>query len=104
MPIADEVRAERGGAAACALDARSTDAHVFEDFGLAPVRVINGRTVPAPARVRVAGITQAALKRGFDIAFAFAVLLVTLPLVALVALLIRIDSRGPVFYRAERVG
>src|SRR4051794_7116395 len=106
MPIADDVRAERGGATACAIDARPTDAYAYasEDFTLAPARVIDGRTVPAPRRVRVAGIMQAALKRGFDVAFASAVLIATLPLVALVALLIRLESRGPVFYRAQRVG
>jgi lipopolysaccharide/colanic/teichoic acid biosynthesis glycosyltransferase len=32
------------------------------------------------------------------------VLLATLPLIAIVSLLILVDSRGPVFYRAERVG
>jgi sugar transferase (PEP-CTERM system associated) len=43
-------------------------------------------------------------KRCFDIAFALALLLLTLPLMALTALLVVLDSRGPVFYRQERVG
>ena len=36
--------------------------------------------------------------------FALALLLFTLPLMLLTALLIVLDSKGPVFYRQERVG
>ncbi|CAM4007370.1 sugar transferase [Tsukamurella strandjordii] len=43
-------------------------------------------------------------KRAFDIVFALAALLFTLPLTVAVAIAIKIDSRGPLFYRAERVG
>ena len=44
------------------------------------------------------------VKRGVDIAVAAAALLVLSPLWLLIALLIKLDSRGPVFYRQERVG
>ena len=43
-------------------------------------------------------------KRCFDIGLALALLLFTLPLMLLTALLIVLDSKGPVFYRQERVG
>ena len=43
-------------------------------------------------------------KRCFDIVLALALLLFTLPLMLLTALLIVLDSKGPVFYRQERVG
>jgi exopolysaccharide biosynthesis polyprenyl glycosylphosphotransferase len=43
-------------------------------------------------------------KRCFDIGFALALLLFTLPLMAATALLIVLDSKGPVFYKQERVG
>jgi exopolysaccharide biosynthesis polyprenyl glycosylphosphotransferase len=43
-------------------------------------------------------------RRGVDIALSVLLLLFTLPLMLLVAFLIRIDSAGPVFYRQERVG
>ena len=43
-------------------------------------------------------------KRSFDIAFAGAGLCLALPLLPLVALLIKIDSRGPVFYAQHRIG
>ena len=47
---------------------------------------------------------EAAIRRAFDIAVSLALLLLTLPLLLLTALAIKLDSRGPVFYRQERVG
>jgi lipopolysaccharide/colanic/teichoic acid biosynthesis glycosyltransferase len=44
------------------------------------------------------------IKRLFDLAAATAGLLVLAPLLVLVALWIKLDSPGPVFYRQERVG
>ena len=43
-------------------------------------------------------------KRLFDIAVSGLLLLLTLPLMVITALLIRLESRGPVFYAQERVG
>ncbi len=47
---------------------------------------------------------QPGLKRGLDILISLLLLPLTLPLLPLIALLIRLDSRGPVFYRQVRVG
>jgi exopolysaccharide biosynthesis polyprenyl glycosylphosphotransferase len=44
------------------------------------------------------------LKRGFDIAVALLILLITLPLDLVVALFIKMTSRGPILIRQERVG
>jgi lipopolysaccharide/colanic/teichoic acid biosynthesis glycosyltransferase len=44
------------------------------------------------------------LTRALDIVLAAALLVVTAPLLALAALAIRLESRGPVFYRQLRVG
>jgi exopolysaccharide biosynthesis polyprenyl glycosylphosphotransferase len=44
------------------------------------------------------------IKRAFDIAGSFFGLLILSPLFAVVAVLIKLDSGGPVFYRQERVG
>lgn len=44
------------------------------------------------------------LKRGFDIAFSAFTLLFLLPLLAVVALWIKFDSPGPIFFRQIRVG
>ena len=43
-------------------------------------------------------------KRAFDIVTATLGLLLSLPLLAIVAVLIKLDSRGPVFFRQERTG
>jgi exopolysaccharide biosynthesis polyprenyl glycosylphosphotransferase len=44
------------------------------------------------------------LKRGVDIVFSSLVLLALAPLLVLVAILIKLDSPGPVFYSSERIG
>jgi exopolysaccharide biosynthesis polyprenyl glycosylphosphotransferase len=56
--------------------------------------------------LRVSALSDDArlLKRLFDIVVSAALLLAVSPLMAIVALLIRFDSRGPVFYYANRVG
>ena len=43
-------------------------------------------------------------KRAFDFTFALVGLLMTAPLLGLIALLVRLGSRGPVFFQQERVG
>lgn len=43
-------------------------------------------------------------KRSFDIVVASVALLFVLPAAVLIAIAIKLDSRGPVFYRADRVG
>jgi sugar transferase (PEP-CTERM system associated) len=44
------------------------------------------------------------IKRSFDIGVSLALLLLTLPLMLLTAVLIRLESPGPVLYRQQRVG
>ncbi|MGB0649470.1 MAG: undecaprenyl-phosphate glucose phosphotransferase [Rhodothermales bacterium] len=45
-----------------------------------------------------------AVKRMMDVAFSTVFLLVTSPLLLLIALAVKLSSRGPVFYRQERMG
>ncbi len=45
-----------------------------------------------------------AIKRSLDLAFSVIGLLVSLPIMALVALAVRLDSKGPIIYRQKRVG
>src|SRR4051794_3690345 len=45
-----------------------------------------------------------ALKRAFDVLAASVLVAVLSPLLALVALLVKLDSRGPVFFRQTRLG
>jgi Undecaprenyl-phosphate glucose phosphotransferase len=49
-------------------------------------------------------LDYALLKRAFDVCFSVLALLVTAPLLVLIALLIRLTSRGPIFFVQERVG
>lgn len=44
------------------------------------------------------------LKRGFDLVFATAMLILLLPLLLLIACAVKLESRGPVFYTQTRVG
>jgi exopolysaccharide biosynthesis polyprenyl glycosylphosphotransferase len=50
------------------------------------------------------GRAAAAVRRAFDIVASLGLLLLTSPLLLLTALAIKLDSRGPVFYRQQRVG
>jgi lipopolysaccharide/colanic/teichoic acid biosynthesis glycosyltransferase len=62
------------------------------------------RSSDAPVFVGYVSRSVAASKRVLDIFGALAVLVVTAPLWPLIALAIKLDSRGPVFYRQTRVG
>ncbi|MCL5059942.1 MAG: TIGR03013 family PEP-CTERM/XrtA system glycosyltransferase [Candidatus Thermoplasmatota archaeon] len=50
------------------------------------------------------GIVRDTVKRLFDLVVSAAMLVVCLPIMALTALLIKLESPGPVLYRQERVG
>jgi sugar transferase (PEP-CTERM system associated) len=52
----------------------------------------------------VQGWTRRALKRSFDIVVSLLLLAITTPVMLFAALLIRLESRGPVIYTQERVG
>ena len=52
----------------------------------------------------VLGRTSRALKRSLDLAGSLLLVLACSPLVAAIALAIKVDSRGPVFFRQQRVG
>jgi exopolysaccharide biosynthesis polyprenyl glycosylphosphotransferase len=47
---------------------------------------------------------RTAIKRAFDVLVSSLLLLVALPVMVLTAIAIKLDSRGPVIYRQERVG
>jgi polysaccharide biosynthesis protein PslA len=50
------------------------------------------------------GLSQRLTKRCFDIGIAVAAATVVLPLLAITAILIKIESKGPAFFRQERIG
>jgi len=53
--------------------------------------------------IRIKG-WQGVLKRAFDIIFSICVLILLSPVYLLIALLVKLDSKGTVFYRQERIG
>ena len=66
---------------------------------------------PTPARVRVSGaqavievVEELAAHRAMNVLVAAIALFVALPLLLLIAIAIKLTSRGPVFYTQERVG
>lgn len=48
--------------------------------------------------------SQSAMKRGFDLLVTLALMPVLAPLLALIALLVKIDSPGPVLFKQDRIG
>lgn len=66
-----------------------------EDFGGLPLITL---------REPVLDPFQRVMKRGFDVVVTLVLLVLALPLMLLVALAIKLDSRGPVLFRQTRVG
>ncbi|MDQ6778442.1 MAG: sugar transferase [Actinomycetota bacterium] len=64
---------------------------------------LHGLTVMGMRRFKVSG-SAGALKRAFDLVGTLAMLLVLSPVLLAVAGAIRLDSRGPIFFRQTRVG
>ena len=67
-------------------------------FQLGNMQMLDLMSTPAES------LDYALIKRAFDIFFSFAVLLLTSPIFALAAALVKISSPGPVFFAQERVG
>lgn len=68
----------------------------FDNFAGMPL--INVRDIPLDE------LRNRLVKRTFDIVFALAAMLITLPLMALIAIGIKLTSTGPVLFKQERVG
>jgi len=66
-----------------------------EDFGSMPLINLRGPAIDGYQRV---------VKRAFDLIVAAIWIVFLAPLMALIALLIKIDSKGPVIFKQERVG
>jgi exopolysaccharide biosynthesis polyprenyl glycosylphosphotransferase len=77
----------------------------FFDLGFARTRVdyLGGLTLIGHREPAIDGF-QRVVKRLLDLILGVAILLVTLPIMALVAIVIRLDSAGPVIFRQQRVG
>lgn len=67
-------------------------------FQVGRMQMLDLTTTPADL------LDYALVKRVFDVCFSALVLLLTLPLMAVIALIIRLSSSGPVFFVQERIG
>ncbi|MEI7028405.1 undecaprenyl-phosphate glucose phosphotransferase [Paenibacillus sp. y28] len=68
----------------------------FDNF--AGIPLINVRDIPLDE------LRNRLLKRVFDIVFSLAAIIVTLPVMILIAIGIKLTSRGPILFKQERVG
>jgi sugar transferase (PEP-CTERM system associated) len=68
-----------------------------------PVAHLRGSDLAYSDELTVSAVRRLA-KRGFDLAMSALLFVLALPLMAFVAVAIKLDSKGPVFYRQERVG
>ena len=90
--------------------ARARGVHVLTDveFGERFLRRLDTDRLPqgwlGAAAAAGSGPVQAALRRTLDVTVALLLLVLTLPLTVLTAVLVRVGSPGPVFYRQQRVG
>jgi len=64
--------------------------------------MLSADVVDITALVRQTALTQ--VKRALDLAGSLVLLLLTLPILAIAALAIKLEDRGPIFFRQERVG
>ena len=69
---------------------------ILEDLGDIPL--IGIRTEPLSL------LKKRVLKRAFDVAFSLAAIVILSPLFLILAILVKFTSRGPVFFKQERVG
>lgn len=68
----------------------------FDNFAGMPL--INVRSIPLD------DLGNRILKRSFDIGFSLTAIVITLPLMLIIALLIKLSSPGPIIFKQERVG
>jgi exopolysaccharide biosynthesis polyprenyl glycosylphosphotransferase len=78
--------------------------HVFDVVGQSVVFDDLGGMTLLGVREFALGRSSQLVKRAFDLTGALVGLLLLAPVFAIIAALIKLDSRGPVFFRQERVG
>lgn len=65
---------------------------------------INGKIITRKFIPRLLMLFFASLKRLFDVIVSFILIIILLPLMLLICILIKIDSKGPIFFKQERTG
>ena len=79
------------------------DAGAIDNATLQPLHRVVLKGVPSRTRL-VRLFSYGAAKRGFDLIASFSMLLALSPLFAVVAIAIKMDSKGPVFFKQVRTG
>jgi lipopolysaccharide/colanic/teichoic acid biosynthesis glycosyltransferase len=77
---------------------------ILAPVGIAAILAAERHRRQVAAVRRGVGITYFLVKRTFDILLASAVLLVSFPLFAVIGLLIRLDSPGPILFKRRAIG
>ena len=99
--------AERRSLWAMALKGADVNAEVFaadlDELGALGLSRFDGCSTLVVAAGPL-GVLDRSLKRGLDLVLALASLPITLPLMAVVAIAIRLDSPGPILFAQQRVG
>jgi lipopolysaccharide/colanic/teichoic acid biosynthesis glycosyltransferase len=98
QPFEAVSRLRTAGSAAVELGGSGTGTAEVTPDAFAPI------AVPRPIRVRHEVVADGTAKRVFDLILTTVILLVAAPLLLAVAVLIKLDSPGPVLYRSRRVG
>jgi Undecaprenyl-phosphate glucose phosphotransferase len=106
--LSDEKTLRNTHALALALSELPVDIHILpldvaDLIGLAQIAEF-GNVVTLRVVRRPLSPTDRVIKRGFDIAAAIAGLILLSPLLAIVAIAIKLDSPGPIFFRQTRHG
>jgi sugar transferase (PEP-CTERM system associated) len=80
--------------------------NLYQDLtGKIPIHHVNDRWfVYTPGYALLTSNWVQRVKTLFDLAVSFISFILLLPLMALIALAIKLDSQGPIFYRQERIG
>jgi len=108
LSVAASTETVNGASHAAQARAIATPLHLHGHAGAAPEWTIHALPVPAGvARIelREAGsIYLRCGKRALDVLGALVALVATAPLLAATALLIKLESRGPVLYKSQRIG
>jgi Undecaprenyl-phosphate glucose phosphotransferase len=91
------------GSLFCELSAFAVDVKVYLDFAGAG-RAGGPISILVPIWERPLAGLPSVIKRGMDICLSAMMLIITLPLMVLIAVLVKLDSLGPVLFRQQRFG
>ena len=75
----------------------------LDEFGAIGLDEFNGQSTLVVGAAPL-GVIDRALKRIFDLSLTIAAMPIVLPLMGIVAIAVRLDSRGPILFAQERVG